>query len=347
MSRSTLIDVETADSLSATIARKVAVPQEMVLPFTDYTDILTELFSLTTTVENRVIAAGCVSPDVEIAADRAQSDIVLAQGPSPFSGDPDSAIAEVTTGREIIYVANPNRITGANLGLTDLELLARAIPEGTLIVDEQYFDFYGITALPLIEKLANVVAIRSLTTSFGISSDESGYVIASPTRIDTLREGFPWNRISSTLHKVLSTTLSNRDALAMRLKTFADEALRLAGALTKLGVQTRISATDFILIRVADPARVTNNLALAQIHTDNLSGVPELGNYIRYRLQSVNANTALLRAFERMPSEYYKTTGLDRRIVRLTRAKEDRPTTVTDRFNMTRDAGDRLAGDRK
>jgi hypothetical protein len=98
---------------------------------------------------------------------------------------------------------------------------------------------------------------------------------------------------------------------------------------------------------VADPARVTNNLALAQIHTDNLSGVPELGNYIRYRLQSVNANTALLRAFERMPSEYYKTTGLDRRIVRLTRAKEDRPTTVTDRFNMTRDAGDRLAGDRK
>ena len=62
MSRSTLVDVETADSLSATIARKIAVPQEMVLPFTDYTDVLTELFSLTTTVESRVIAAGCVSP---------------------------------------------------------------------------------------------------------------------------------------------------------------------------------------------------------------------------------------------------------------------------------------------
>jgi histidinol-phosphate/aromatic aminotransferase/cobyric acid decarboxylase-like protein len=172
-------------------------------------------------------------------------------------------------------------------------------------------------------------------------------VIASPTRIDTLREGFPWNRISSTLHKVLSTTLSNRDALAMRLKTFADEALRLAGALNKLGVQSRISATDFVLIRVADPARVTNNLSLAQIHTDNLSGVPGLENYIRYRLQSVNANTALLRAFERMPSEYYKTTGLDRRIVRLTRTKEYRPTKATDRFSTVREAGGRLAGDRK
>ena len=193
-----------------------------------------------------------------------------------------------------------------------------------------------------LQETGNVVVVRSLTTPFGISSDESGYVITAPTRIRLLEERFNWTSISVTLHKILSTTLSNREALAMRMKSLNDESLRLANALTKLGVQTRISATDFLLLRVADPGKVVSHLTAHRLQAESLDDNPELTHYVRYRLQSPLSNDTLLKAIEKMPQESYRMDTVDRRVIRLKRSAErtttpaaDIPSAVVERNRMT------------
>jgi hypothetical protein len=93
-------------------------------------------------------------------------------------------------------------------------------------------------------------------------------------------------------------------------------------SLTRQGVQNRITATDFLLMRVADPARVGNFLAKHGTPIENLRGYPGLDNYVRYVIQSPLSNDRLLNAFQRMPADYYKMDDIDKRGVMLRRSAE-------------------------
>jgi hypothetical protein len=113
------------------------------------------------------------------------------------------------------------------------------------------------------------------------------------------------------------TTLDNSDAKALRMKILHDESLRLAMTLTGMGMQCRISPTDFMLIRVADPTQVGNALAAEKIPIDNLDGYPQLKNYIRYTIAGEVNNNHLIDALRRMPEEIVRLSTLDRRLARL------------------------------
>ena len=315
------IDNEKLNYLVGKIANTCRVAKDMVLPFVDFTDLMEHLFrSLDKTDGGPLLVGGHVSPAVAIAADRAHLEVKEILGISPFTGAPDTLLREITTGSEIVYAANPNRVTGANYGLAELEMLAEALPGGTLILDEHYFDFYGITGLSLLERYDNIVIVRSLTASFGLGGDESGFAIASSRRIETLKENYNWTKITGTNYKIITTCLTSRDAVDMRLRLLHDESLRVAQALNRLKVQNRITAADFMLLRVADPARVGNFLCRSKIEVENLDGYPELKNYIRYEIQSELTNDLFISTFGKMPSEFYRMDSLDRRMIRLRKA---------------------------
>jgi len=50
---------------------------------------------------------------------------------------------------------------------------------------------------------------------------------------------------------------------------------------------------------------------------ENLDGYPGLDNYIRYMVQSEKSNDIFLRAFDKMPVDYYKMKATDKRILTL------------------------------
>ncbi|MFZ5980491.1 MAG: aminotransferase class I/II-fold pyridoxal phosphate-dependent enzyme, partial [Candidatus Zixiibacteriota bacterium] len=321
MRNSLRIDDEKLNYLVSKVANISRLAKEMVLPFVDFTDLMEHLFrSLDKTGGDPLIVSGHVSPAVAIAADRAHLNVREVLGISPFTGDPETTLKEIRTGKEIVYVANPNRETGANYGLADLEILAEAVPRGTLIIDEHYFDFYGITGLSLLERYHNVVIVRSLTASFGLGSDESGYIVAAQPRIDNLKEIYNWEKITGTHYKIITTCLTSRDAIEMRLKLLHEESLRIAKALNRLKVQNRITATDFMLLRVADPVRVGNFLNRSKIEVRNLDGYPELKHYLRYEIQSELTNDLFISTFGKMPPEFYRMDSLDRRMIHLRKA---------------------------
>lgn len=90
-----------------------------------------------------------------------------------------------------------------------------------------------------------------------------------------------------------------------------------------MGVQTRLTATDFMLLRVADPRRVGNALARHKVSIDNLDGYRELNNFLRYRVQSPLTNDKLIDAFKAMPEDDYKLTTEGLRALVMKRAGEN------------------------
>lgn len=338
MSHPGLISKNQLEDLSRQLGNQLQIEASMVLPFVDFTDMLTGLLEHVGQDADSLVAVGHVTAEVEMAADRAGLTVREQLGPSPFIGRAEDAAPAIRTGQEIVYLANPNRATGADYALKDLETIARSVKDGTLIVDEKYFDFYGISALPLMKKNANVVIVRSLTAGFGIRSDESGFLVGSRGLIGGFKGVFQWTGISTTLYKIIVTTLANEDARRRRLSTVHQESFRLTTQLTRQGVQNRITAGDFMLLRVADPTRVGNFLARHGTPIENLAGYPGLENYVRYVIQSPLSNDRLLTAFAKMPAEYYRMNNIDKRAVMFRRPTESRekPEAVA--------TGNRLAG---
>jgi len=328
MSLKTMTGVE-VDDLTALVAKKTMVTRTTILPFVDFTVFMAELLKTFYKPGSRLVADGHVTPEIDLAANRAEIELIETLGPSSFSSDVDSVLAAVRSAQDLIYVANPNRLTGANFPLTDLDKLARAIPQGTLFIDEHYFDYFGISGFPLLDLLTNVVIFRSFTASFGIASSDAGYILANSETINDIKDSCLLKPISSTVRKTIIATLTNEEVLSSHLHQVHEESLRLATALSRQKVQCRITATDFLLLRVADPKNVGNYLARYKAPVDNLDGYPQLENYLRYHIQSPYSNDRLLEAFKRMPADYYRMKPIDRRAVTLRRhpdSSEERAT---------------------
>ena len=338
------------DDLVSVLARKENLTTGMIQPFADFTATLAAVITALYRPGGRLLAAGHVDPEVEMAADRADIALQEQLGESPFVSEPSLVTDAVQSPTDMIYVANPNRITGANYSYADLEHMAKTVSRGALIIDEYYFDFFGISGLPLLQTCDNVVLIRSFAAPFGVRSSDIGYIMSNPALINALRQSAPDSNISGTERKTILTILTSGDAMTARTREIHDESLRLATALNRQGVQCRITATDFLLMRVADPARVGNHLARFRTTVDNLDGYPGLDHYVRYRIQSPLSNDRLIEAFTKMPTEYYHLKSIDRRALKMRLGRHQIATPVnrpTERTTAASSSVDRQTGPEK
>ncbi|HUQ22595.1 MAG TPA: aminotransferase class I/II-fold pyridoxal phosphate-dependent enzyme [Gaiellaceae bacterium] len=82
-------------------------------------------------------------------------------------------------GADLIWVCNPNNPTGALRDPAGIAALARAHPEAAVVVDEAYFEFAGVTCVPLIAEHANVIVLRTLSKAFGFAALRVGWAVAA------------------------------------------------------------------------------------------------------------------------------------------------------------------------
>ncbi len=321
------------DDLLSLITRRTMTSSSMVWPFSDFTPFLADLLRMLYEPGARLLAAGHVEPQIEMAAHRAEIELMEIIGPSPFAGTVDHILESVGSPTDIIYVANPNRVTGANYSAADLQKMAEAVPEGAVIVDEYFHEFFGITGVPLLDGCPNMIVMRSFAAPYGIRSSDSGYVLANPRMIAHIREIAPDTALTTTLRKTILTCLINDEAQAMRLKEVHEESLRIVNELTRLGVQCRITETDFILLRVKQPDAVATQLGKVKLTVDCLDQYPALAGYLRYRIQSPLSNDKLITAFKSMSPEMYRMKSIDKRTMTMRlkahgQQEPSRPTTT-------------------
>ena len=311
------------DDLLSMLARAAKAEKSMIGLFSDLPSYLSTILKSKYQPSCRMLCAGHVTPEIEMAADLAEIDLIELITSSPFNGNAQHVLERIEHPFDIIYLANPNRITGANYAVDDIEKLVQAVPNGLVIVDEYFFDYFGITATSLLGLYKNIVILRSFTASFGVYSADSGFAIGSPELIKSVSAIRP-QPISPTVRKTIFTVLSNSDVVDGRLGEIREESLRISKELLKSGVQSRITATDFLLIRVASPKDVGNFLAGYKLSVVNLDGYPLMKGYLQYRLQSPLSNDKLIKAFEQMPRQYFSMKSSDRRPVTLRKNEEEK-----------------------
>ena len=172
-----------------------------------------------------------------------------------FSLPWDRLLELVDDKTSLVFVTTPDNPSGHTASAAELERLARALPEGCLlVVDEAYMDFTddesAHSLLPRLDEFPNLIVSRTFSKSFGMAGLRLGYAIMPEELADHM-----WR-----VRLPFSVNLMAEEAgiAALEDTAFHDETLRvvregrgyLAGELERLGCRVYPSQSNFLMFEV-------------------------------------------------------------------------------------------------
>jgi len=179
----------------------------------------------------------------------------------------------------LTIVTTPNNPTGQVIPYDDLETLAAGVP-GFLVVDEAYFEFIeGPTAVDLVARFPNVIAMRTFSKAMGLAGLRVGYMVAHPDVITELEKARLPFVVDATSEAAALAMLARPDLVAERVAILKGECDRLQAAMHARGdVEVIEGAANFFLLRTPlAPSALVARLAERGVRVRNMVPYRALG----------------------------------------------------------------------
>jgi histidinol-phosphate aminotransferase len=166
----------------------------------------------------------------------------------------DEFIAAIRPSTRAILIANPNNPTGTGINLDAIRRILDAASHAAVLIDEAYFEFCGVTALPLVRQYPNLFVSRTFSKIFGMAAMRCGCLFSS---VENVR----WMHKSQSPYSVnMLATLAARAAIQDRefVANYAKEVLAarelVYEGFRKLGIPFYPSQANFVLFRAGERA---------------------------------------------------------------------------------------------
>lgn len=207
--------------------------------------------------ENVVVGAG--ADDLILLVAR----VFLGPGARAGIDEPTYALYRIATtlaGAEVVggedgatvrWICNPNNPTGETSAPETIVELAHAMPETVVVVDEAYVEYGGASCAPWVEKLPNLVVLRTLSKAFGFASLRVGYALAHADTAALLDERRAPAPISGPAAAIAAAAL--REPRLGDVQSTVAERERLRIALLAAGYDCPPTATNFVFLRTDEP----------------------------------------------------------------------------------------------
>ncbi len=149
-------------------------------------------------------------------------------------------------GASLVWVCNPNNPTGEVRDAAGIAELAQENEGAAVVVDEAYFEYCGVTCIPLLAECPNVIVLRTLSKAFGLASLRVGYAVATPaTAAELERRRAPAN-VTGPSARIAAAAL--REPRLDVEETIAERE-RVRAALVAAGYDCPPTATNFVFVR--------------------------------------------------------------------------------------------------
>ena len=166
----------------------------------------------------------------------------------------DELLAAITPSTRAVLIANPNNPTGTAIDLDGVRKILAAAPNAAVLIDEAYFEFCEITALPWIREYSNLFVSRTFSKVYGMAAMRCGCLFSGAQNIQWLKKA------QSPYSVNTMAALAARAAIRDRayIESYVDEVLAARAlayeGLHKLGIKTFPSEANFILFHLGDRA---------------------------------------------------------------------------------------------
>jgi len=149
-----------------------------------------------------------------------------------------------------IFIANPNNPTGTAVSLEDIERILDRAPAAAVLIDEAYFEFCGITALPLLSGRGNLFVSRTFSKVFGMAAMRIGCLMSQAENIAFLHKAQSPYSVNTLAVMAAGVAIQDR----AYIENYVAEALAsrdlLCQGLLRLGIGYYPSQGNFILAKI-------------------------------------------------------------------------------------------------
>jgi histidinol-phosphate aminotransferase len=154
----------------------------------------------------------------------------------------------ITPETRAVLIANPNNPTGTGVGLQGIERILKRARKAVVLIDEAYYEFSGITALPLIQTHPNLFVSRTFSKVYGMAAMRLGCLFSHAANVGYLHKAQSPYSVNSLA--ILAAQEAVRDHAY--IENYVTEVLAarelLAVGLEKLGISYVPSSANFVLM---------------------------------------------------------------------------------------------------
>jgi histidinol-phosphate aminotransferase len=153
-----------------------------------------------------------------------------------------------------ILIANPNNPTGTGVSIEGVEKILDKATHAAVLIDEAYFEFNGVTTLPLIATCPNLFVSRTFSKVYGMAAMRLGCLFSQASNISYLHKA--QSPYSVNTLAVLAATQAIRDTAYVAdyvAEVLAARQLLYEG-LDKLKIRYFPSQANFVLFQAGPRA---------------------------------------------------------------------------------------------
>jgi len=166
----------------------------------------------------------------------------------------DEFLAAIRPTTRAILIANPNNPTGAGINVDAIRRILDAAPGAAVLIDEAYFEFCGVTALPLVRQYPNLFVSRTFSKVFGMAAMRCGCLFSSVENVRWMHKAQSPYSVNMLAALAARAAIQDREHIANYVKEVLAAREMVYEGLRKLGVPYFPSQANFVLFRAGDRA---------------------------------------------------------------------------------------------
>lgn len=160
----------------------------------------------------------------------------------------NDVFAALKNGPRVFFLPNPNSPTGNLLLLADLQRILKEARRTMLVVDEAYFEFSGVTAIPWIRRHSNLIVTRTFSKAAGLAGLRLGCIFVNREMAATMRKAQSPYPVNAAALVAGEAALKDRAFIARTIRNVRCGRRELERGLAGLGIRSFPSGGNFLLI---------------------------------------------------------------------------------------------------
>ena len=162
----------------------------------------------------------------------------------------EELLAAITPVTRAILISNPNNPTGTGIGIAEIERILAAAPDAAVLIDEAYFEFCKVTALPLLAKYPNLFVSRTFSKVYGMAALRVGCLFSQRENVAYLHKAQSPYSVNMLAAVAVKAAVEDHETVSNYVEQVLAARESCYHGLTRLGVPYFKSQANFVLFRV-------------------------------------------------------------------------------------------------
>ena len=204
----------------------------------------------------------------------------------------------VDANTKIIFISNPNHISGNSMSRGDLETILNNF-NGLVVLDESYINYSKQKSfIPDLNDYPNLIILQTLSRAWGLAGLQIGITFASANIIDVLNKVKPLYNINQPAQELAIKALEEIGQVNDMIKTIVDMRNAMAAVFIQIPFVQNVYTSDanFLLVKFHNAAELYQYLLQNGIAVYDATHEENCADCLRITIGTEKENTILIAA---------------------------------------------------